>query len=173
MYNEINIRPAEVADAETLARLGAQTFVETFGHLYKEQDLEAFLKENHSVGAYEDILANEAWRTWIAEAAEGEAVGFAVAGPCSLPVPDMPENSGELARLYILKTYQGGGLGSRMIESMLKFLREQFTTIYLSVYSENYGAQRLYGRYGFEKIADYFFMVGDHADPEWIMQLKR
>lgn len=169
----IEIRTAVASDAERLAALGAQTFVETFGHLYKEHDLAAFLKDNHSVAAYEDLLADAAWRVWIAETEEGEAVGFGVAGPCGLPVPDRPENSGELARLYILKAHQGGGLGSRMIEPMLKFLRENFDCVYLSVYSENYGAQRLYGRYGFEKIADYFFMVGDHADPEWIMQLKR
>lgn len=169
----VEIRNAVPSDAEKLARIGEQTFVETFGHLYKEQDLEAFLKDNHSVAAYEDLLADHAWRTWIAETAEGDAVGYAVAGPCALPVPDMPERSGELARLYILKAHQGGGLGSRMIEPMLKFLRENFENIYLSVYSENFGAQRLYGRYGFEKIADYFFMVGDHADPEWIMQLRR
>lgn len=169
----IEIRTAIASDAERLAALGAATFVETFGHLYKEQDLAAFLKDNHSVAAYEDLLADPAWRVWIAETTEGDAVGYAVAGPCALPVPDRPENSGELARLYVLNSHQGGGLGSRMIAPMLKFLRENFTNIYLSVYSENYGAQRLYGRYGFEKIAEYFFMVGDHADPEWIMQLRR
>lgn len=168
-----DIRLARPADAGTLAELGAATFVETFGHLYKEQDLQAFLDESHSAEAYEDLLADDAWRIWIAESAPGEAVGFAVAGPCGLPVPDMPENSGELSRLYILKSHQGGGLGTRMLEPMLKYLRARFEHIYLSVYSENYGAQKLYQRYGFEKIADYFFMVGDHADPEWIMQLKR
>jgi ribosomal protein S18 acetylase RimI-like enzyme len=171
--NSIAIRPAGPADASKLAALGAATFVETFGHLYKDEDLAAFLKESHSAEAYEELLADDAWRIWIAETAEGQAVGFAVAGPCSLPVPDRPENSGELSRLYILKSHQGGGLGTRMIEPILKYLRARFENIYLSVYSENYGAQKLYQRYGFEKIADYFFMVGDHADPEWIMQLKR
>ena len=42
----------------------------------------------------------------------------------------------------------------------------------LSVYSENFGAQRFYQRYGFAKIADITFKVGDHYDPEYLYELK-
>lgn len=173
MTRTIAIRQATKNDAAILAHLGAATFVETFGHLYKEQDLQAFLDESHSLAAYERGLADGARRVWIAETEGGEAIGFAVAGPCKLPVEDLPENAGELARLYILEGYQGGGLGSRMLEEALDFLASHFDHIYLSVYAENYGAQKLYARFGFEKIQKYFFMVGDHADPEWIMKMKR
>jgi ribosomal protein S18 acetylase RimI-like enzyme len=84
----------------------------------------------------------------------------------------MPENSGELSRLYLRKSAQGGGLGARLLETALEFLRDRFEHVYLSVYAENTVAQRLYGRYGFVKVHDYFYRVGDHLDPEWIMKLK-
>jgi ribosomal protein S18 acetylase RimI-like enzyme len=44
--------------------------------------------------------------------------------------------------------------------------------IQLSVYAENHGAQRFYERYGFEKIADITFKVGDHYDPEFLFELR-
>lgn len=167
------IRNAVDADAETLARLGAETFIATFGHLYAVKDLNAFLASNHTVDIYRSMLADPEFSVWIAETDTGEAVGYAVAGPSSLPVPDPAPHSGELARLYLTKEAQGAGLGARLLDVALEFLRCRFDRIYLSVYAENEVAQRLYRRYGFVKICDYFYAVGDHRDPEWIMELKR
>ncbi len=166
------IRAARLNDAPTLARLGAETFVATFGHLYPPADLEAFLTKHHALPAYEDLLGDPDWGVLIAEAENGVALGYAVAGPCSLPVPDMPENSGELGRIYLIKDAQRTGLGARLLETALEFLRSRYQHVYLSVYAENIVAQKLYRRYGFEKIHDYFFQVGEHLDPEWIMELK-
>ncbi len=171
--NEVVIRIATIDDTADLARLGSDTFTEAFGHLYAREDLEAFLADQHSHDAYRVVLSNPELRVWIARSDDGRAVGFASAGPCHLPVPDMPPQAGELIRLYVLKSHQGAGLGIRMLESVLDYLEAAFDHIYLSVYSENHGAQRLYERYGFEKIHDYHFMVGNHADEEYVMQRTR
>ncbi|MEZ5928653.1 MAG: GNAT family N-acetyltransferase [Parvularculaceae bacterium] len=168
----VSIRRATLGDAQALAELGAVTFTETFGHLYKNEDLQAFLKKNHSPQAYEEILADPAWAVWIAEAPDGEKMGYAAAGPCGLPVPEMPEKSGELVRLYLLRAHQKSGVGGHMLATALDWLEKNFDHLYLSVYAENYGAQRLYQRHGFVKIHDYFYKVGEHSDPEWIMQRK-
>lgn len=166
------IREAFEEDAETLAALGAETFIATFGHLYSRDNLEKFLTKGHSAGVYRALAADPESGVWIAEDENGAPAGYAVAGPCTLPVPDMPARSGELARLYLLKEAKGTGLGARLLETALDFLRDRFEHVYLSVYRENAVAQRLYERYGFVKIHDYFYMVGDHADPEWIMELR-
>jgi ribosomal protein S18 acetylase RimI-like enzyme len=166
------IRIALEEDAPALAALAAETFLDAFGHLYSQKDSSAFIAKYHSAAVYEELLADPEFGIWIAETAKGEAVGYVVAGPCSLPVPNMPENSGELARLYLKRGSQGSGLGGALLEAALEFLTDRFDHVYLSVYSENAGAQRLYQRHGFVKIADYFYMVGEQADPEWIMELK-
>jgi ribosomal protein S18 acetylase RimI-like enzyme len=38
------------------------------------------------------------------------------------------------------------------------------------VWSENFGAQRFYARYGFEKAGEYLFPVGDTNDLEFILR---
>ncbi len=155
-----------------LSALGAETFTATFGHLYSAENLEKFLRKGHSVEGYRKLARDVESGIWVAEDDRENPVGYAVAGPCTLPVPDLPPKSGELARLYLLGDAKGAGLGARLLEIALDFLHDRFAHIYLSVYRDNTVAQRLYQRYGFVKIHDYFYMVGDHADPEWIMELK-
>lgn len=168
----VSVREALEADAAALAALGSATFVATFGHLYSRENLEKFLCKGHAVEVYRKLAGDPLCGLWIAEDQSGKPVGYAAAGPCALPVPDMPANSGELAKLYLLKEAQGAGVGARLLEIALAFLRDRFDHVYLSVFRDNAVAQRLYGRYGFVKIHDYFYMVGDHADPEWIMKFK-
>ena len=96
--------------------------------------------------------------------------GTAIAGPCSLPAPDMGANAGELARLYVLNEAQGAGLGRELLRGAMTYLEQRFSEIYLSVYAENFRAQKIYAALGFRKVHDYFYMVGNHADPEWIMR---
>ena len=155
-----------------IAAVGADSFSETFGHLYKPEDLEAFLTKSHSEESYRQLLAEKDYAVWIARDESGDAVGYAVAGPSHLPIPDKPESAGELVRLYILSAHQGGGLGGRLLEMALSWLEARFENLYISVFSENFGAQRLYARYGFEKIHEYHFMVGEQADLEFIMMRK-
>ncbi len=160
-------------DAAAIAHLGAQTFSETFGHLYKPEDLSLFLEGSHSIASYEKLIDDPEATLWAAKTNAGEYVGYSVVSACGLPVPNMPENSGELMRFYVYADYQGGGLGNQMLSLALDQMDKQFTHHFLSVYAENFGAQRLYARYGFEIIHQYHYMVGNHADPEYIMQRKR
>lgn len=164
----VAIRRAMPADAPVLASLGARTFVESFGHLYAPEDLQAFLDESHSEAAYARALADPAYALWIAER-DGAAVGYAQAGPCGLPHADVRPGDGELKRLYLLADAQGGGIGARLFEEALAWLeRDGPRTLWISVWSENFGAQRFYGRHGFAKAGEYDFIVGRQRDHEFI-----
>lgn len=162
------IRRALASDAATLAELGAATFVETFAHLYKPADLHAFLDESHSIDAYVKVLTDPAYALWIAED-EGVAIGYAQAGPCGLPHADVTPADGELKRLYVRAGTQGGGIGAGLLEQALSWLqRGGPRTLWLSVWSENLGAQRFYARHGFEFAGEYEFVVGEQRDREFM-----
>ena len=165
----MSIRIAEPADISDLATLGVSTFTQTFGHLYKPRDLNEFLQNNHSQRAYKKTVSDRSSMAWILEI-DDAAIGYAVAGPSDLPLPDLPPNAGELKRLYLLPQVQGRGLGTQLLDTALDWLDAHYQDIFVSVYAENVGAQKLYQRFGFEKVHEYFFMVGGHADPEWIMK---
>ena len=164
------IRRAVPADAEVLAELGASTFVETFGHLYSDADLQAFLEESHAVAAYAKTLANPDYALWIAER-DGHAIGYAQAGPCGLPHEDVRPGDGELKRLYLRQSEQNGGVGRALMDAVMAWLeRDGPRPLWISVWSENLGAQRFYARHGFEFAGEYEFPVGEQRDREFMFR---
>jgi ribosomal protein S18 acetylase RimI-like enzyme len=172
--NHINLRRAQLKDAVPLAALGAQTFADTFAHLYPPQDLAAFITNHQSVNTYTKLLGDSNVGIWLADVDEHEAVGFVSAGKCKLPVKDLDPRAGEIRQLYVLKSFHGHGLGSRLLQLALTWLEERaYEPLYVGVWSENFGAQRLYERYGFRKCGEYEFPVGETRDRDFILERRR
>jgi ribosomal protein S18 acetylase RimI-like enzyme len=172
------IRQATPADAALLAELGAQTFRESFGHLYGAADLRQFLEAERSTAAFAQRLSDPQTRTLLAletDAADAKtrvAIGYTVFGRCKLPVPDLEREAGELQQLYVLQAWQGGGRGRSLLEAALGELVtvQRHAPLYVGVWSQNPGAQRLYARYGFQKVGEYDFPVGAQLDREFILK---
>ena len=162
------IRRAGAADAETLARLGRETFTDTFAHLYPLHDLVAFVATSHTPERYAAWTTDPAFGLWIAER-DGKAVGHALAGPSHLPHPAVTAGCGELWRIYVRKETQGSGLGGRLLTLALDWLQTPGRRLWIGVWSENFGAQRLYARYGFERVGQYRFQVGETFDDDFIL----
>ena len=165
---DVLIRRATPADAATLSALGAETFVEAFGHLYAPEDLHAFLEESHSPRAYATALSDPAYAAWLAQL-DGVPIGYAQAGPARLPHADVRPGDGELKRLYLLRRAQNGGTGRALMDAAMAWLLQDGPrTLWVSVWSENPGAQRFYARYGFGYAGEYAFIVGRQRDREFI-----
>ncbi len=167
------LRPATIADAPALAALGAETFIAAFGDLYSEADLTAFLAAVHAPDAVAEEIAGTSCTHCLVEDA-GELVAY-----CKLRYPSHyvdfsdAKNPIELGQLYALPGHTGTGIGAKLMDWALGQARDRgHDSVLLSVYAENYGAQRFYHRYGFAKIADITFQVGDHFDPEFLYELR-
>jgi ribosomal protein S18 acetylase RimI-like enzyme len=163
------IRRATLEDTDALSRIGRETFVETFGHLYPAEDLTDFLEQAYGLERTKADLADPDKASWIVEA-DGKVVGYALAGPSALPHPDVAPRDGELKRLYVRKALQGSGTGSRLLAQALDWLEARgCKRIWIGVWSQNHGAQRLYSRVGFKKVGEYEFPVGRVRDQEFIL----
>jgi ribosomal protein S18 acetylase RimI-like enzyme len=167
---QFSIRRAGVADAATVADIATRTFVETFGAMYPPEDLEFFLRDSYSIEKQTIILSHPDYAIFLLER-DGVVVGHAAAGPCGLPHPQVAPGDGELKRLYLLREAQNGGWGARLFETVLEWLlRDGPRTLWIGVWSENFGAQRFYARYGFERVGEYEFIVGGTHDHEFILR---
>jgi ribosomal protein S18 acetylase RimI-like enzyme len=164
------VRRAAVADAAELARLAELTFTETFGHLYPPDDLASYVAGAYSPQACRDVLVDPRMAYWLAGAEGQHAVGFALAGYCKLPVQNLEPTAGELRQLYVRATHQGQRLGTLLFDTALVWLEQHYSPLYVGVWSENYGAQRFYARYGFVKVGEYGFRVGKTVDRELILK---
>jgi GNAT superfamily N-acetyltransferase len=183
------IRRAVLSDAKELSRLGEVTFVDTFGHMYSADNLAAYLADAYNVARIEADLADDAKAMWIVErAADADAdadadaprgIGYALAGPCGLPHADVTPHCLELKRFYLVRDWQAKGVGTRLLELVDAWLKDQSLLrtragqrhfVWVSVWSENFGAQRFYSRVGFAKFAEYKFLVGQHQDEEFMFR---
>ncbi|HYC96760.1 GNAT family N-acetyltransferase [Brevundimonas sp.] len=168
------IRPATDADAPALAELGRETFTDTFvagfGIPYPADDLEAFLEANFSAGAIRTRLKEPGAAWWVAER-DGDLLAFANAGPNTLPHPEARPSHAELRRLYVAKSAQGLGLGTKLLAVALDWMEANTDgPLWIGVWSGNLKAQKLYAAYGFEKAGEYQFPVGGWLDDEFILR---
>jgi len=165
----MSIRQATPDDAALLCELSAATFVETFGHLYPPQDLLAYLALAYPVALQREQLESGRYAAWLLEC-EGQPAGFVFAGPCGLPHADVADGDGELKRLYVLAAHHNAGWGRQLMDAALAWMAPRFGRLWLGVWSENLGAQRFYARYGFVRVGQYEFPVGQVRDLEYILR---
>ena len=170
----IVLRSPVPEDAEPLAQLARDAFDAAFAHLYKPEDLAAFHAEYKTTGKYRAAIANPAIRIQLAEV-EGKLAAYCllVLGEQFADHPDpKPRQPVMLSQLYCAGEATGMGLGATLMDWAIAEARDwQADAMTLSVYRENFGAQRFYQRYGFRRIADIDFWVGNHRDDEYLYEL--
>lgn len=165
-----SVRVATVKDLNAMASLATSTFLETFGHLYAPDDLNAFLKEAYDTEVVRHELEDPKLTNLLVEA-DGIAVGYTRYGPCKLPIEKTPAPALELHRLYVAKSYHGQGFGTALMEAVLDAAAEKAAkSVFLGVWEGNLNAQKFYANYGFKEVGEYRFYVGSHADRELILR---
>ena len=161
-------RTATPADAEAIDRVFRTSFCETFAHLYRPEDLAAFL-EQFTLGAWRSELTDPTYVLRVAEV-DGQVVGYVKLGPLNLPI-ETSVAAVLLSQLYVLKQHHGVGIARALMDWALADSRRRgFAEMYLTVFIDNHRARSLYQRYGFEVVGHYDFMVGSQADEDVIMR---
>ncbi|MEQ7873776.1 GNAT family N-acetyltransferase [Sphingomonas sp. ASV193] len=159
-------RDGRAGDGAALSKLFCESFAATFGHLYADEDIAAFLCQK-APEAFEAQLADPAFAFRLAE--EGRLVGYAKLGPNELPF-DAPDGTYELHQLYLAEAAKGAGIADTLMAwAKDEARRRGFGHLALSVYIDNHRARRFYDRRGFVEVGAYKFMVGNHEDDDRIM----
>jgi diamine N-acetyltransferase len=175
MPNPMILRPALPDDAPALAALGRDAFVAAFGQVYDPADLATFLDEVHDVDAVAGEITDPSIMHRLAEdPGAGTLIGFVkLKQPGWYGEYSDATNPISLGQLYTAPQRTGQGIGAALMEWAIGEARALgCDAIQLSVWSENTGAQAFYQRYGFAKIADIDFWVGNHRDDEFLYELR-
>lgn len=164
----VTYRDAVSSDAGAIADLFRETFVATFGHLYEDGDLAAFLAEA-TADKFTTEIATPGFSFRLAEE-HGTLAGFVKLGPDQLP--DAVPKSLELWALYVRGGWHGRGVAATLMEWAIGQARRRGAlAMRLTVFIDNHRARRFYERYGFVETGKYEFKVGGHVDDDRIMTL--
>jgi ribosomal protein S18 acetylase RimI-like enzyme len=148
---EYTIRRATLSDAPALALVHETTWRQTYVGLMSEQMLEA-LTADARAAVWRSILSGKTDEhlatVYVADRA-GELVAFASCGEQRDEAFAAAGYVGEFTSVYVLKTDQRRGLGTRLMKAMMNDLVERGMTSYtLWVPRENIPARSLYEQLG-------------------------
>ena len=170
MRPEVQIRRADSSDAELLAELGARTFTETFAAENTPEDMGAYLAQSFTTARLSEELADPK-AVFLLAFVEGEAAGYAKLYQGEPPPCVEGESPVELARLYVLRKWLGGGVGGALMQRCLDEARASGSRVmWLGVWEKNFRAQAFYRKWGFAPVGEHVFQLGADAQTDWVMQ---
>jgi ribosomal protein S18 acetylase RimI-like enzyme len=172
--NNVVIRPCQPGDEAALALVGQATFLDAFAGILPARDIVLHCTRQHSVEKYAGYLNDAASAVWVAEVEPGHApVGYVVLTTPDLPLADLAPEDVEIKRIYILKRFQGGGLGARLMREAEALARaRKFRRLLLGVYSRNTAAIGFYEKLGYRKIGERPFKVGENTYHDFILGMN-
>jgi ribosomal protein S18 acetylase RimI-like enzyme len=165
-----SIRRATEADAALLAELGARTFAESFADQNTPEDMAAYLAQSFGPELLREELADPQ-NTFLILENGGVAIGYAHLRAGEPPACVSGPKAIELSRLYVLSTFQGSGVGARLMEACLSEARQAgYQTMWLGVWKQNVRAQAFYQRWNFSVVGEHIFQLGADQQMDWLME---
>ncbi|MBM6596199.1 GNAT family N-acetyltransferase [Microvirga pudoricolor] len=146
----ILVRDAVEADVEGVARAHVRGWRETYAEFLSPPALQGLSVEERAAqwrGAF--ARPDPEAKVVVAEAADGEIVGFARGGPLRGKEPMLLGTETELYAIYLIDKVKRQGLGRRMMRDVFNHLATHgFASVGLWVLKENAPARRFYERLG-------------------------
>lgn len=168
----LSLRRATIADAEILAELSATSFHQAFDGSSKQENVDDYVNAAFNPTQLAKELCDSLSTFVIAESGE-QAIGYfkLIAGEVPECVQD--RNAIELSRIYVRQEFIAQKIGATLMQNALDEARAKgFTTMFLGVWEHNYRAQAFYRKWGFERVGEHIFQMGDDPQTDWWMERK-
>lgn len=141
--SDVIIRKALPQDAQGIGYVHYHAWLETYTGLIDSEYLKTL-----SVQRSTKIFESTECRDVFVAVEDGKIVGFC--GYCKARDEDLPDDCGEIYGIYILKAYQKGGAGRKLLDSALSELESNgFKNAVLWVLDTNKNAIDFYEHSGF------------------------
>lgn len=158
-------------DAQEVAAIGRETYRQTFEGHYDADVMAQYLDQAFDPDAVARELAHPQSDFWLLET-RGHVAGYLKMnrGPAQTEAPE--EGGIEIERIYLLRAFQGQGLGRALFDRAMDFARAcESRFIWLGVWENNHAALAFYHSMGFETVGTHDFRMGEVVDTDYIMRL--
>ena len=168
------IRVATLSDSELLARIGAETFYDTFAKDNTPADMAAYLAKSFSPEIQARELAEPDSFFLVAETAgDREAAGYARLVWSHAPDCVDATRPVEILRLYGCRPWIGKGAAAVLMQRSLdEAARGRADVVWLGVWEHNHRAQAFYRKWGFVEAGDHQFVLGTDVQRDVIMMRR-
>ena len=170
----VRIRPATASDAPSLSRLGATTFRDTFEGENTHEDMARYLAEAFTPERQATEIADPTSVVLLAEhydvSGQTELVGYAHLVSGDVPEAVKGPAPLELKRLYVARAWHGRGVAQTLMETAIEAARARGAqTLWLGVWERNPRAVAFYAKYGFARVGEHTFVLGEDRQTDWVL----
>lgn len=168
--NSISIRKATLADIPLINEMADAAFRTTYKDILSADQIDYMMEWMYSIPSLKHQMAEEGHIYFISECYEGEFDGNPV--PCgyvSVQKDDSTEQADNderavyhLQKIYVLPDYQGRGIGEKLFNKIVDFVKEMNPypcRIELNV-NRNNSALHFYEKMGMKKLREGDFPIG-------------
>jgi diamine N-acetyltransferase len=170
LVSKIVIRQAMLAEVETLVELAARTFYDAFAATNTPENMHVYMATAFTVEQMAAELRDPRSHFLLAELA-GQKIGYAKLLLSEVPECVVARPAIELSRLYVEQSVLGAGVGAALMQACLDTARRAgFQAVFLGVWEHNPRAQAFYRKWGFERVGEHVFQMGDDPQTDWWMR---
>src|SRR5262245_35139986 len=165
----MNIRRADLADAEALVELATRIYYDTFAAVNTPENMQAYISSSFTLPQFQAELNDPQAAFYVAEA-DGEFAAYAKLLKTQPPDCVTGPEPIELVRFYVDRRRQGTGLAAKLLERCIKDAKLQGRkTMYLGVWEHNDRAIAFYRKWDFVRVGEHVFQMGDDPQTDWWM----
>jgi len=170
--SQITFKKATISDLIQLQEISISTFTETYASLNTEENMELYITESLSRSKLFSELENVHSEFYLAY------LDFVIIGYLKINFPlahseKMGNDSLEIERIYIQKSFQGKGYGSTLIQKAIEIAKSKnFNKIWLGVWSKNKKAIGFYENMGFTEFNQHVFKLGEDEQLDLLLELN-
>lgn len=170
--DNLSIWELHLLDVDSLQKISRETFSETFGSDNSQQNMKNYLENNFSKEQMLKELNNKQSMFFFAEL-KGKLTGYLKINVGKAQTEIQDDNSLEIERIYILKKFQGYGIGRALLKQAIQLAHEKNKNcIWLGVWEKNKRAIKFYKKQGFNKFDTHIFKLGDDEQTDILMKLE-
>lgn len=165
----IELRPCTPDELILLQSMARKTYDDTFRHLNTPENMQAYLNEAFAMETLLSQLQNPDSHFFFLYT-DGTLSGYLKLNEGSAQTDDLGPHALELERIYVLRDFQGKGLGARMMDfAVTEAKRAGKKILWLGVWEKNTSAIAFYKKQGFVPSGTHSFWMGDEEQTDIIM----
>ena len=164
------IKKCTLQDLESLRNISIETFYQTFADSNTAENMKAYLQSAYNEEKLYRELSNPN-SSFFFVCVDERVAGYLKLNEFAAQTDINDSDSLELERIYILRDFQGMGLGKDLLEHAISVANEGGKKyIWLGVWEHNERAKRFYQKNGFYRIGEHSFVVGDDVQIDYVMR---
>jgi len=164
------IRECSISDLPILQKISRETFQSTFGDMNTQENMNAYLEEAFHPERLKRELENEGTSFYFIYENE-ELAGYLKLNESEAQTDVHDPASLELERIYVAGSFQGKGVGRRLMEkAVAEAARRKKTYLWLGVWEKNKKALAFYEKNGFYLMGTHAFVMGTEVQTDYLLR---